>query len=635
MSLSRFLALTLGLTLLVPSLADAKKKKADEEEEPAEDEEADSEGDADAEPADEKPEADAEPEAEPEEDKPIKQNLSGHDLGTTKKKNEFEKDRFFVDKVDTEKTAKGTLIQGSLQSTSFLYTESGGNYERTLDTIGSSNGSNAARFSRLYTELRLQTDFRHISASRWDARIDARARVVNQPEQNTDMTMSPDGTFSDDPNHVQSGFNGTNEYDVRELWLFRSGKRTDFFFGRQFVPDLGGVKFDGIRLDYAKSHKFTLIGFGGLYPVRGSRSLSTDYKELRTETGESAGRLVGTGGFGAAYRTSNAYGAFGGVAMAPLKGGEQPRLFATSTGYWRYGSTLDIYHFALLDLYGSQTVDGTTSTKAGAGVDFTNLSGGVNYKPSQRLRITGAYNRVDVDTLAVQAYAFLDQPDPMGTNVQNDTFFRRLATTSVRGGISAGLGEQQRFEISVGAAYRYRKTIRLPVPSDPNGVLLQGTRGVEVTGSIVDRRSIKGARIGIDVVRTFGLGDGTSDIAFMRSEVFAGRLSVSRDLANGHGEWEGEVAYSTAKDSASGTNCFAGTTAIIQCYGSSKSAIISFGGTLNYRLNRDWFVLGSLFLTRQTLESVGNVDPAGPPPMPLADPSVTGLTGFGRIAYRF
>ena len=34
----------------------------------------------------------------------------------------FEKDRFFVDKSDTDKTEKGTLVQGSLTSTSFGYT---------------------------------------------------------------------------------------------------------------------------------------------------------------------------------------------------------------------------------------------------------------------------------------------------------------------------------------------------------------------------------------------------------------------------------------------------------------------------------------------------------------------------------
>ena len=39
-----------------------------------------------------------------------KQDLNGHDLGTGKRENSFERDRFFVDKVDTAKSEAGTLI---------------------------------------------------------------------------------------------------------------------------------------------------------------------------------------------------------------------------------------------------------------------------------------------------------------------------------------------------------------------------------------------------------------------------------------------------------------------------------------------------------------------------------------------
>ena len=78
---------------------------------------------------------------------------------------------------------------------------------------------------------------------------------------------------------------------LRELWLTRVGKRSDIFLGRQFIPDLGGVKIDGLRVDYAKSaEKLTLIGFAGLFPVRGSRSIDTDYKELKNLSGNPAGK---------------------------------------------------------------------------------------------------------------------------------------------------------------------------------------------------------------------------------------------------------------------------------------------------------------------------------------------------------
>ena len=637
LSLSRLLAIALGLVLVAPivdpSLAEARKKKADDEEESADEDSSDSsdsddseeaasddedsgdggsttaDGDDDEEAAPKKKKKKSD-DAEPEEDKEfVKQNLSGHDLGTKKKSTEFEKDRFFVDKVDTEKTEKGTLIQGSLTSSSFLWTESGGPY------AGMEQGSNAARFSRVFTELRLQTDFRHLSGGRWDARIDARARIVNTPEETT--------ATSADRAHVQSGFNGTNEYDLRELWLFRSGKRSDIFFGRQFVPDLAGVKFDGLRIDYAKSAKMTLIGFGGLYPLRGSRSLTTDYSELKSQTVngsfEPAGRFVGAGGFGGAYRTINTYGAVGGVVLYPVSG-EQPRVFATSSGYYRSGSILDIYHFALVDLYGSQ-VDT---------VGLTNLSVGANVKPSQRLRLTAAINRVDVDTLAVQANAFLNDPSMGGTNVENETYFRRLATNTGRAGVSVGLGEFQRFEVSVNSTYRARKAITIPKP-DNTELRLQGTKGVEVGGSILDRRSIADLRLGFDVTRTIGIG--SDSIAFMRSNIFAVRAYAGRELKNGHGEWEAEVTYTTTKDSAAGTQCAPGAQAVVYCYGSSSGSIISAGGNLYYRINRDWMALGTLFVTRQHLTYYGN--DAGAMGGPKEDPSVLGLSGFGRISYRF
>ena len=624
MSLTRLLAILVGASLVWPAVADARKKKADDEEEPADEEEAsaddsedeggattaeDEDEEEEAKPKKKKKKGDEPADEEDAEAKPfVKQNLSGHDMGTTKKENMFEKDRFFVDKVDTDKTEKGTLVQGSLSSSSLFFTESGGNYAMN------EQGRNDARFSRMYTELRLQTDFRHIGASRWDARIDARARVINQPDSAS--------ALSQDPLRVQSGFNGTNEYDVRELWLFRSGKRSDIFFGRQFIPDLGGVKFDGLRVDYAKSQKMTLIGFGGLYPLRGSRSITTDYTPLKDNEFNSAGRFVGAGGFGGAYRTQSAYGAIGGVVLAPFSK-EQPRVFVTSTGYLRSGSTLDFYHFVLVDLYGSQ-IDT---------IGLTNVSLGLNYKPSPRLRLTAAVNRVDVDTLAVQANAFLNEPSAGGTLIENETYFRRLATNTARAGLSAGLGQFQRFEISVAATYRSRDGISIPVAGGMTSVPLEATRGVEVYGSIVDRRSIKDMRLGIDATRTIGLG-GDNTIAFMRSNITAVRVFGARELANGHGEWEAEVAFSQARDSASSTSCLPSELTPIpvpSCYGSSKGSMLSAGGNLYYRINRDWLAFGTLFLTRQTLDSYGN-DVTMPP---KADPAVIGVTAFGRIAYRF
>ncbi len=596
MSLRRVLALALASLAFAPVVASAKGEKIEDDAD---------EADAAAEPAesasDEEPDPEDEPVKKPATAKPgpqgdfVKQDLSGHDLGTNKKQTDSEKDRFFVDKVDTKKSAKSTLIQGSLASSSFLFTESGGAY-------GTNLGDNSAKFSRMFTELRLQTDFRHIMGGKWDARVDARARLVNTPD---------DGSiYSSDPTRLQSGFNGRNEYDIRELWLFRSGKRSDIFFGRQFVADLGAIKFDGLRIDYASSQTFTLIGFGGLYPVRGSRSIDTDYTPLKTNDLATAGRFVGTGGFGAAYRTASMYGSFGGVTLVPLAG-ESPRVFATSSGYLRSGATLDVYHFVLVDLLSS------------AGAGLTNVSAGLNYKPIPRLRLTGNFNRVDVDTLNVQANAFLNPQDGSNAGImvlQNETFFRRLSTNVGRVGLSAGLGQMQRFELSTQFAYRYRPGVTLSNPDGSASVALEATQGVDIYASLTDRRSFKDLRIGIDASQSFPV----TKIGFERSQVFSVRGFLARELSSGNGEWEGEVSYAKTKDTVSGTDC----SVINSCFGSSVGAIFSLGGNLYYRLNRDWYTIGSLFLSRQTLTQSGG-------PTPGADPAVLGLMGYFRIAYRF
>jgi hypothetical protein len=530
-----------------------------------------------------------------------KQDLTGHALGTNKKVTEFEKDRFFVDKVDSDKTENGTLVQGSISSTSFVYDESGGNYPG-MGTA--SPGSNAGP-GRYFTELRLQTDFRHIKASRWEARIDARARMVGTPA-NAALT---------EPNHFQSGLTGENEYDLRELWLVRNGERSDVFIGRQFIPDLGALKIDGIRVDYAKSNKLTYIGFAGLYPLRGSRSITTDYIQLKDPTGlNPAGKFVGAAGFGGAYRTISAYGSIGGVALAPLSTKEQARVYVTSSGYYRAGSKLDFYHFALIDLVGS------------AGFQLTNASAGINAKPDQRLRLTASVNHVDTETLNVQAGAFLNAVDQTGvgpTVIQNESYLLRLATNEARAGVSAALGPLQRFWISTAISYRQRPAFTLKSPNGMTLVNIDAATSVDVWGSIVDHHSFAGMKLGIDGSQTFGVGQ----IAYQRTKALNLRAFGSREFKRGRGEWQAEVAYTKLADSVRSTTemCSIAPTSVPDCFGYSNTTLIGFGGQIYYRLNADWFGIVSAYATQ-----IKNKRADIP-----ADPNVLSLTGFLRIAYRF
>ncbi|HTR55787.1 MAG TPA: hypothetical protein VMJ10_34155 [Kofleriaceae bacterium] len=540
---------------------------------------------------------------------PEKQDLTGHDLGSSKQGNEFERDRFFVDKADTRKTEKGTLTQGSLTWTNFAYKESGGDLPAAAG--GTTPGANNGSFSQLFTDLRLQTDFRHIAASRWEARVDARVRFVDTPDQTSTPGFNPVQAT-----HIQSGFDGQNEYELRELWLIRNGDRTDVIIGRQFIADLAAVKIDGIRIDYAQSKEFTLLGFGGLYPLRGSRSITTDYTDLRDSNDKDIGQFVGAGGFGAAYRTPAAYGSFGGVVLAPFAG-EEPRIFGTANGYWRFGSQLDLYHFAVVDLLGNN--DALGAGNAG----LTDLSVGANWKPNPRLRGTLSLNRVDTETLNVQANAFLSQPAAMGgTAIQNEVYIARLATSELRGSLSAGLGELQRFQITSAIAYRERPGFDLTPIGAMAGtaVHLDPASSVEVYASVTDRRSVADMRLGADFITTFAV----DNIPYSRTDVTAVRAFAGRELASGKGEWEAEVAASTTKDTSTTvmtTMCTSATT----CFGSSSGTIISAGGTLYYRFNRDWLGIANLYVTQTALTPTGG----------QADPAILGLTGFARVAYRF
>jgi hypothetical protein len=556
---------------------------------------------------------------------PEKQDLSGHDLGTQKRENEFERDRFFVDKTDSNVTEKGTLVQGSLTSTSFIYHESAtGNLAvPATSTAKEAAVPGASPYTRLYTDLRLQTDFRHIGGGQWDARVDVRGRLVDEPG------VANAGFVAATTPESQSGLLGKNEADLKELWLVRNGVRSDLFFGRQYIPDLGAVKIDGLRVDYAASPKFTLLGFGGLYPLRGSRSIDTDYvikdtvlvadpKNAGAFLSKTDSRFVGaaSGGFGGAYRTLDSYGSLGGVVIAPLSSvpaQEDPRVFLTSNGYWRFGPQLDLYHLAIVDVVGSNAVN----------AGLTNLSLGLNYKPDQRLRATLSFNRVDTETLNIQAQAFLQNPDPGATFVQNESYLQRIATNEGRASLSAGLGQLQRFELTAAVSYRYRGDVTLSAPPPATGtattVALPAAQSVEVYGSITDRRSIGDFRLGLDGSRIFGVGSST----YQRTEATTVRLSIAREF--GHGEWDLEAAYNTTKDDSAGTACDG---QLLNCFGAAKSSIVSGGGNLYYRFTRDWFAMASGFLNYTAIRHVDTTTSAD-------DPPITGVTGFFRIAYRF
>ncbi len=522
-------------------------------------------------------------------------------------------ERFFVDKLEPDGADAKTLWQGSLTSTSFLHREAAGISDPLgLGAVGVEN----AAPSRWFTDLRAQIDARHVSGGRWDARLDGRARVVN--------TIASAGNGGPEELGTQSGVLAGNEYELRDLYVVRGGTRSDLFIGRQTVLDLAGVKIDGFRLDYAKDRRWTYLGFAGLYPVRGSRSINSDYPRGVDELGAPGKRVMpAAAGGGAAYRTTRSYGAFGGVVIVPLADDvatgtlEEPRFFLTSNGYWRRSSKIDLYHYAVLDVVGS------------AGLGLTNLSAGVNWRPNLRMHVNAAYHRVDTETLNVQAQTQLEDPDPAGAGVgiiRNNVSVTRIASDSARASLSTALGRNLRWEATVATALRRRPEITL-LDGDPASAagdqIIPAADSAELYFQAVDRRFYGGVRLAGSFMRVFNAPLSGENAA--RSTASVVRVTGNKELKDGRAEVEGEVSYAASKDEVRGV-C---TTADLQtCYGSSSARTVSLGGTGFYRIKPDWFVMATVELASQKLTTIDGM-------ATIANPSILMTTAFVRASYRF
>ena len=209
-----------------------------------------------------------------------------------------------------------------------------------------------------------------------------------------------------------------NEYDLRELCLIRNGERTDVTIGRQYVLDLAAVK-STVSASTTRARRQLTTSASQALSVPG---LALDHDRLVDLKAPTDGRQPAgsSAPAGSAPRIERRRPTAHSAVSRRSVGGGAPRVFGTANGYWRVNPKLDIYHYALIDL---------VSVVRRAAHEPT---GGVNYKPTQRLRMTASYNRVDTETLNIQAGAYLDT---QGTNqtVNNEAFVARLATNEARG----------------------------------------------------------------------------------------------------------------------------------------------------------------------------------------------------------
>ena len=597
------IALLLALLLGGTATSAEARGRDDEDDEEQEDEE-DDEGDEDEDPEEEDDEE--EPERERSggfkvDDGDIDREGDGDtddDGDEDELVSEFEKDLFFVDKIDDRETIDQTLLQGSFTSSSFFYRESGG---ALPGNAGVEGVTSASRVTRLFTDLRAQLAARHLGGGNWDVRLDGRVRLTADP---SNATVIGDADNFDFDVKSQSGALGRNEYDLRELTLARIGEKTTFVLGRQIVPELAATRVDGARLTLIRSEKLSLLGFAGLLPVRGSRSIGFDYPRVSDANGDPARLLPMGGGLGAAYSVPKAYGSFGAVVEAAGQG-EPLRALLTSAGYFRSSPQLDAYHYAVIDVIGA------------AGFALTNLSLGIDYRPRPRIRLAAQVNHVDTETLDIVARKLLSDRDATGV-VRNDVAIYRIASNEGRGAASVALGQLEQMEVSTALTVRQRGQVPL---TDGTEVLetLPAAQSLEVWGQFVHRRLV-GSRVGVDVSKILGIGEAT----FARSSVLSLRAFAAREFMKGKAEAEVMIGYASAEDKAGGTSC----ATVVECFGASKTSTLGLTVTGYYRLSNSIFGLAMLDVNRMS----GAVTTGG---MTVSDPGTLGLAGYLRLAYRY
>lgn len=474
-----------------------------------------------------------------------------------------------------------TLWQGALTLSTFIHSEVSTQGE---PVAGGAIGLNpASPYQRMFADARLQLDGRHLGGGKWDLRVDARLRAAKSG--------------------LQSGAFGGNEIEMRELYAVRSGDRADVFVGRILVADIGGLKIDGMRVDYGISAKWTALGFAGLYPRKGSRSIGDDYPKVYP---------VAFGG-GGAYRTKATYGAIGAGGILPMGkdlatgSTEKPRAFLSSNGFMRGGKNIVLYHYGILDVAGA------------SGFALTNGSVGVNYRPVPKLVLTGALHHMDTETLNVQAQAQLEDAAPLAGVIQNNIEVSRISSTSIRGGASAALGKESRFELSTSMALRTRPLVTLT--AEGVTATITANQEAEFFVQALDR-DLFGMRVALSFLRAFGIDNGNAP----QTNSQAIRLLASRAFAGDKGQWEAEMGQVTANDNNVGATC--DVTNFPTCYGSAGATTFGLTGRVYYRFKQNWFVLGSLELASESLQIASGATVSQQPAMTL-------VTAFARLAYRF
>ncbi len=505
-----------------------------------------------------------------------------------------------VKKANSEEPSAN--FQGSITSSTFFFTESG---KTNADTVPLESASGV---DRIFTDLRLQLRADSLASGKVDVKFDMRGR------KQIDRCKTRVGNGTDRISTceaAQAGTFGGDELDLREAVVRYRAGTYDVMLGRQFIPEVAAIKFDGVRADFQKGKTWKYSGFAGLYPTRGSRDVREDYAK---PTPDAKRVMPIVAGGGASYRRESVYGSIGLAGILPradnLSDGkaEKTRLLLTSTGYWQQSRKTDIYHNAVLDVAGSN------------GFALTNISVGVDHRPISAATLFARLNRVDTETLNVHAQQRLDTVDPQASApIQNNWYVARVAQESGELGASAAF-KQNRFSLSASGTLRRRPELTLLQTDKMTNVKVPLAQALDIQLRLVDRKSYKGFRVSGSLIRSTGVGDKSLD----RSKATLASLELSRDLSGGKGEFEVDLSYLGSTDDNRSRTCGTMNDPFADCFGTSESRTLGIGGLLFYRPKQAWFVMAMVNISRQSLGTAEKSQPA-----------VLMLTTFARLAYRF
>mgnify|MGYP003631510182 CR=1 FL=1 len=527
---------------------------------------------------------------------------------------------FYEADRESKEDKKKTGFSGNVTSSSFYFTESA----RASAAIGEAEPlENASVTDRVFTDLRLQLAADHIKGGNLDFKLDFRGRKQldrcdGRIRAATEVPVLPPTTCE----AAQSGTFGGDELHLREAHLTYRGRDYDMSLGRQVVPEVASVRFDGVRVEQHKGKSWKYMGFAGLYPRRGSRDLRADYAKVPSDVMDPASAksrlLPVVAGASGSYRRERIYGSIGVAGILPRGNeiatglAESDRFFVTSNGYWQQSDKTDIYHFIVLDVAGNQ------------GASISNFSVGASHRPTTATRLFARINRVDTETLNVNAQQRLVPVDPAASAaIQNNWYVSRVAQESGELGGTASF-RQNRFALSASGTLRRRPEITL-VQTNEDLLVLEMAQALDIRLQLVDRHSYKDFRVGASVTRSSGFGDDNLD----RSQSTLGSLELSRDLAGGKGEFEINVNYLNSADQSQALSCGIGQADFLECFGTSESTSYSAGGVVFYRPKRNWFAMGMANVASQKLTTANAAEVKEP------QPSVLMLTAFLRLGYRF